>query len=60
MAVLNQEEMKIGSEILQGAYKAMAASGVMMDPWLLMRPRALMGLGLDTNPNQEKKILFKG
>lgn len=52
--------MKIGSEILQGAYKAMAACGVMVDPWLLMRPRALVGLGLDTNPNQEKKTLFKG
>lgn len=32
MAVLKQEEMKIGSEILLGAYKGKPACGVTVDP----------------------------
>lgn len=51
--------MKRGSEILQGAYKGKAAFGEMVHPRLLMRPKAVVSLGLDTNPDQEKKPLLK-
>ena len=57
MAVLKPEEMKTGPEILLGADKGKPACGVMVDPRLLVRAKALVRPG--TYKRKSKETAFR-